>query len=81
MEPITDDTAEVSIDDLTMIRAALNSAYHQNTVIDLAEQYRKLSQRPSPSKLTLALQNALTLVAAYIELARAEDEPEEASDE
>lgn len=81
MEQITDTATEVSLDDLSIIRAALNSAYHQNTVLDLGEQYRKLSQRSTSSKLTLALQNALTLVAAYIELAQSEAEPQEDSDE
>lgn len=80
MKPNLDDLTEVSLNDLLIIRAALNSAYHQNTVLDLHEQYRKLSQRTSSSKLTLALENALTVVAAYIELA-ANEAPEEPGDE
>lgn len=82
MEPLTDQIAEVSLTDLHVIRAALNSAYHHTLVIDLAEQYRKLAQRPAQSKLTQALQNALTLVGAHIELAEDEasmvyDQPDE----
>lgn len=67
MDTLTDAVIEVPLDDLQIIRAALNSAYHHSTVLDLAEQYRKLHQRPQESKLTQALKNALTLLVAYME--------------
>lgn len=79
--PITDEIITIPVADAQIIRAALNSAYHQNTVLDLAEQYRKLHQRPQASKLTQALQNALTLLIHYLTLGEPEEEAEEAADE
>jgi hypothetical protein len=73
LEAITEIATEVTLADLHIIRAALNSAYHHNLVVDLAEQYRKLQQRPSQSKLTTALHNALTITMAYIQLAETEE--------
>lgn len=70
-------TVEIPIEDLAITRAALNSAYHQNTVLDLAEQYRKLSQRHTSSKLTQALEHALTLNAQHMDQALAEDDEAE----
>lgn len=71
----TVDTAvSVVLNDLEIVRAALNAAHHHSTVIDLAEQYRKLIQRPTPSNLTKSLQSAATIVNSYIELATIEDE-------
>lgn len=74
MEALTDEAVEVPLFDLDVIRAALNAAYYQNTVIDLTEQYRRLSQRSTPSNLTKSLKNALTLVAAYMESTEEPDE-------
>lgn len=71
MDPF-DLSTQVPVSDLEVLRAALNSAYHHSTTLDLAEQYRKLSLRPLPSQLTQALQNALTLVITYIDIAAAE---------
>lgn len=68
--------AEVPASDLVIIKAALNSAYHFSLVTDLAEQYRKLNQRPTPSKMTKALEGSLDLLTSYIESAHEEpDEP------
>lgn len=77
MEPLTDPVVEVPYEDLQIIRAALNSAYHHSTVLDLAEQYRKLHQRPQQSKLTQALQNALSLAISYSEIAPEHDMEDE----
>lgn len=62
------------LDDLEVVRAALNAAHHHSTVVDLAEQYRKLTQRPTPSNLTKSLQSAAVIVNSYIELATIEEE-------
>lgn len=70
-----DEVIEIPVADAQMIRAALNSAYHHNTVIDLAEQYRKLTQRSQASKLTQSLENAIALLQAHIERAQDEEEP------
>ena len=68
----------VLVADLGIIRAALASAYYQNETLDIAEQYRKLSNRPQPSPMTKALQGAVAKVENYIALA---DEVEEDVDE
>jgi hypothetical protein len=75
---LTDTTAAIPVEDLEIIRAALNSGFHHSTILDLAEQYRKLAQRPVASKLTQGLQNALTLVISYIDMAEATEAPNEA---
>lgn len=66
--PLVDDTVEIPVTDLQIIRATLNSAFHHSTVIDLVEQYQKLAQAPKASNLTKALQQALTLIEAYLEM-------------
>lgn len=66
--------ASVLLSDLEVIRAALASAYYQNETLDLAEQYRKLSNRPQPSPMTKALQGAIGKVENYIKIAIMEDE-------
>lgn len=73
MEPLVDDVVAIPIPDLDLIRATLSSAYHYSTVVDLQEQYRKLTQRPTPSNLTKSLQNALTLITAYMQRVEEED--------
>lgn len=64
-----DNTVDVPVTDLALVRAALNSAFHHSTVLDLAEQYRRLSQRNASSSLTKSLGNALSIVDSYINLA------------
>lgn len=64
----------VLLSDLEVIRAALASAYYQNETLDLAEQYRKLSNRPQPSPMTKALQGAIAKVENYVKIAIMEDE-------
>lgn len=71
---VTPDTIEVPLGDLEVIRSALNAAYHHATVLDLAEQYRRLTQRPQTSKLTRGLETALTIVVDYLEAASGTDE-------
>lgn len=66
----------IPLSDLELVRSTLNSAYYQNTALDLCEGYRRLHQSPQSSPLTKALQNALTTIVAYIEMAE-EDGPEE----
>lgn len=56
----------VSIDDLEVFRAALNSAYHANLALDLSEQYRKLSVRNQSSPMTKALESALERIEAIM---------------
>lgn len=73
MEPITVPTRKVSLDDLEIIRAALNSAHMYSMATDLTEQYRKLSNRQQYSAMTKALEGSLARVEAYI---NAEDEDE-----
>lgn len=67
----------VLVSDLEILRAALSSAYYHNETLDLAEQYRKLSNRPQPSPMTKALQGAIAKVENYINLAILEEESEE----
>ena len=64
----------VLVTDLEVIRAALSSAYYQNETLDIADQYRKLSNRPQPSPMTKALQGAVAKVDNYINLAILEEE-------
>lgn len=59
-------TIEVSLTDLEVWRGAFNSALHQNIVIDLAEQYRRMSQRPQPSPMTKSLEGSLAGVDQYV---------------
>jgi hypothetical protein len=68
----------VQLSDLEVLRAALNSAHAQNMVLDLAEQYRKLSTRPQPSAMTKSLERAIDQVDLYI--AEALSEQEESTD-
>lgn len=75
--PAPVDAILVPVADLQLMRAALNSAYHHNQVLDLADQYRKLHQRPQGSKLTGGLQAAHDLVLSYIELALTPEEAPE----
>lgn len=56
----------VLVSDLEVIRAALNSAYHKTLAEDLAEQYRKLSNRQQYSALTKSLEGTLALVEGYL---------------
>lgn len=74
MEPITVPTVQVQLDDLEVVRAALNSAHMFSMATDLAEQYRKLSNRQQYSAMTKALEGSLAKVEAYIELAQEEDD-------
>ena len=64
----------VLLSDLQVIKAALASAYYQNETFDLAEQYRKLSNRPQPSPMTKALQGAVAKVDNYIKIAIMDEE-------
>lgn len=74
---LIDSTVPIAVEDLDILRAALSSAYHHCTVLDLAEQYRKLSVRPQASKLTQSLQNAVLLASSYLDLAQGpDDEPD-----
>ena len=73
-------TVTVLLSDLDVIRAALTSAYYQNETLDIAEQYRKLNNRPQPSPMTKALQGAIGKVENYIQIAIAEEE-EQVDDE
>lgn len=64
----------ILLSDLEVIRAALASAYYQNETLDLADQYRRLNNRPQPSAMTKALQGAIGKVENYIKIAIMEDE-------
>lgn len=74
MEPITVPTRKVSLEDLEVIRAALNSAHMCSMANDLADQYRKLSNRQQYSAMTKALEGSLLTVEAYINEEDEEDE-------
>lgn len=74
--PIID--VPVLLTDLELLRATLNSALNQNVVLDLAEQYRKLSNRPQSSPMTKAIQGSIEKVEAYINSIE-EDEDEHVS--
>jgi hypothetical protein len=58
----------VALSHLEVIRAALNSAYHKGMAEDLADQYRKLSNRQQYSALTKSLEGTLAMVEDYIEV-------------
>lgn len=66
-----ENAVDVPLSDLILLRTALNAAYHHSTVLDLAEQYRKLAQRPGSSNLTKALGEAVTIADSYISLGEA----------
>lgn len=65
---------EVDIRHLELLRATLNSAVHHNTVLDLADQYRKMSVRPQDSPMTKSLRSSIEIVEAYIEEAEDNDD-------
>jgi hypothetical protein len=67
----------VLVEDLEVIRAALNNAFYQNTTLDLLDSYRKLGQRQSHSAMTKALQGCVAKVEYYIASVEEEDEPGE----
>lgn len=67
MEAIAVPTLEVSLEDMEIFRAAVNSAYMQSMAHDLCEQYRKLSNRQQYSALTKALERTLLGMEAYIQ--------------
>jgi hypothetical protein len=67
----------VLVEDLEVIRAALNNAYYQNTALDLLDSYRKLGQRQSHSAMTKALQGCIAKVENYLALAEEEIVPGE----
>jgi 23S rRNA U2552 (ribose-2'-O)-methylase RlmE/FtsJ len=71
---MANDAIEVTATDLEVIRAALNSAHLQNVVLDMAEQYRKLSNRDQSSAMTKALQRAQYLVEEYLAVEVEEEE-------
>jgi hypothetical protein len=57
---------EITPADLEAIRAALHSAYMQNVVLDMADEYRKLNNRSKSSPMTKALEHASELAADYL---------------
>lgn len=66
----------VSLVDLEAISAALSASFHQNTVLDLADGYRRLTANPKPSPLTRSLERSLALVDSYINQEEEETEDE-----
>lgn len=56
----------VSVSDLSMILGALHAAHMQSQARDLAEQYRKLSNRQQWSALTKELESSVALVDSYL---------------
>lgn len=64
----------VLLSDLEILRAALSSAYYQNTTLDVADSYRRLAQRQAPSAMTKALQGAVAKVEGYIALGTDDEE-------
>lgn len=58
--------AEVLVEDLQAVAAALNAAHMSSMAEDLVAQYRKLSNRQQYSPITRILERSLTLVETYI---------------
>jgi hypothetical protein len=68
------DIIEIDRSDLEILHGALNSAVHQNQVLDLADGYRRLSASPKKSSLTGALEGAYYLAGAYLKEEEEDDE-------
>lgn len=65
---------EVTVHNLDTWRAALNSALMQNTVLDLNDQYRKLSQRSQHSPMTKALMASVEEIDQILSVEEETDE-------
>lgn len=66
-----------TLEQLEVLRAAINAAHMQNVTLDLSDNYRKLSNRNNTSALTRSLAGALEIVQDMIDAMTPEgdDEP------
>lgn len=71
------DEVAVLRSDLESLQGLLSTVLNQHMAQDLVEQYRKLDNRNRRSPLTIAINDGLSKVEAYIAAADDEDEDDD----
>lgn len=65
---------------LETMKETATSAYYFSHVQDLSDSYRKMAASPKSSKMTVGLDQMVTMLTSFIEIAQEEEPDESGSD-
>lgn len=65
---------------LETMKETATSAYYFSHVQDLSDSYRKMTASPKSSKMTVSLDQMVTMLTSFIEIAQEEEPDEPGSD-